>query len=78
MSCVSHVHSQVADCVENFEYELALQYCEAALVVAPSNINVLETTGGLLLDFGDIERATQISCLIMITLKDNTENRATF
>ncbi|XP_065896570.1 uncharacterized protein [Dysidea avara] len=49
----------VADCVENFEYELALQYCEAALVVAPSNINVLETTGGLLLDFGDIERATQ-------------------
>ena len=48
--------------MENFEYELALRYCEAALVVAPSNVTVLETTGGLLLDLGDIERATQISC----------------
>jgi len=52
---------QVSECVENFEYELALQYCETALMIAPSNVTVLETTGGLLLDFGDIERATQIS-----------------
>jgi len=55
--------------VENFEYELALEYCEAALVVAPSNVTVLETTGGLLLDLGDIERATQISCKMATAFK---------
>lgn len=65
MSITCH---QVAECVENFEYELALQYCEAALVVAPSNITVLEMTGGLLIDLGDIERATQISLMSIIGL----------
>ena len=52
---------QVNDCVENFEHNLALHYCETALAVAPSNVEVLETTGGLLLELGDISRATEIS-----------------
>ena len=52
---------QVNECVENFEYDLALHYCETTLVVSPSNVEALETTGGLLLELGDVKRATQIS-----------------
>lgn len=47
--------------MENFEYDLALHYCETALAVAPSNVEVLETTGGLLLELGDVRRAIEIS-----------------
>ena len=57
---------QVNDCVEHFEYDLALQYCETALAVAPSNVEVLETTGGLLLELGDVKRATEISLYSII------------
>ena len=49
------------ECVENFEHDVALHYCETALAVAPSNVEVLETTGGLLLEMGDIKRAIEIS-----------------
>ena len=56
---------QVSECVEHFEYDLALHYCETALAVSPSNVEVLETTGGLLLELGDVKRATEISlCLL--------------
>ena len=47
--------------MENFEYDLALHYCETAQAVYPSSVEVLETTGGLLLELGDVKRATQIS-----------------
>ena len=47
--------------MENFEYDLALQYCDTARAVYPSDVEVLETTGGLLLELGDVKRATQIS-----------------
>ena len=54
------------ECVENFEYDSALHYCETALGVAPSNVEVLETTGALLLELGDMRRATEISLLLFI------------
>ena len=52
------------ECVENFEYDLALHHCETALAVSPSNVKVLETTGALLLELGDVKRATEISLCI--------------
>ena len=55
------MYHQVNECVEHFEYDLALHYCETALPFAPSNVEVLETTGGLLLEMGDISRAIEIS-----------------
>lgn len=47
--------------MENFEHDVALHYCETALAVTPSNVEVLETTGGLLLEMGDIKKAIEIS-----------------
>lgn len=47
--------------MENFEYDIALHYCNTALAVAPSNVELLETTGGLLLELGDVSKAVQIS-----------------
>lgn len=56
---VEELLQKVNECVENFEHDVALHYCETALAVAPSNVEVLETTGGLLLEMGDIKRAIE-------------------
>lgn len=66
------MNHQVNECVENFEYDLALHYCETALGVAPSNVEVLETTGALLLELGDMRRATEISLLFIVALSVKT------
>ncbi|KAL4235922.1 hypothetical protein ACF0H5_004312 [Mactra antiquata] len=47
------------DCIDRFEYELAQKFCQRALEMEPDNVRVLETSGALLIDLGNLEGAKQ-------------------
>ncbi|KAH3697071.1 uncharacterized protein LOC127862703 [Dreissena polymorpha] len=47
------------ECIDKFEYEMAQKFCQRALEMEPDNVRVLETSGSLLIDLGNIEGAKQ-------------------
>jgi len=51
--------TKVDELVENFNYDLALQFCEKALVLEPQNTSVLETMGNIYAELGNAESAKQ-------------------
>jgi len=54
---VEDLLERVTEFLENFEFELALKFCEKALSIEPNNVNVLETSGNVCAEMGDIENA---------------------
>ena len=53
--------TQVEECMDSFNYELAHKFCKRALELDPDNVSVLETLGNLLAEQGDAEGAKKIS-----------------
>ncbi len=49
------------ECSDRFEYELAQKFCQRALEMEPDNTKVLETSGTLLLEVGNMEAAKHVS-----------------
>ncbi|KAJ8305543.1 hypothetical protein KUTeg_016088 [Tegillarca granosa] len=56
---VEQLLEKAEDCIDRFEYELAQKFCQRALEIDPDNVQVLETTGTLLLELGNTESAKQ-------------------
>ncbi|XP_068716062.1 uncharacterized protein [Montipora foliosa] len=50
---------QVDECLDNFNFELAVKFCERALDIEPDNVQVLETAGAVYLETGDIHKAKE-------------------
>lgn len=48
---------QVDECLDNFNYELAVKFCERALCIEPDNMEVLEMAGSVYLETGDMDKA---------------------
>ncbi len=46
--------------LDSFQLDLAIQFCERALEMEPSNVAVLDTLAPLLLEAGDTERAFEV------------------
>lgn len=52
---------QVDECLDNFNYELAVKFCERALCIEPDNMEVLEMAGSVYLETGDMDKAKSVS-----------------
>ena len=52
---------QVDECLDNFNFELAVKFCERALDIEPDNVEVLEMAGSVFLETGDIDKAKSVS-----------------
>ncbi|XP_058940486.2 uncharacterized protein [Pocillopora verrucosa] len=48
---------QAEECLDNFNYELAIKFCERALGIEPDNLEVLEMAGSVYLETGDMDKA---------------------
>ena len=49
------------ECLDNFNFELAVKFCERALETEPDNVQVLETAGAIYLETRDKNKAKQVS-----------------
>ena len=47
--------------MDTFNYELAQKFLQRAIEVEPDNLQVLECSGNLLIEVGELEKAKQIS-----------------
>ena len=54
---------QATEAIDSFNYELAQKFCQRALEIEPDNTRVLETSGTLLLEMGNVDAAKQISLI---------------
>ncbi|XP_071803089.1 uncharacterized protein [Asterias amurensis] len=56
---VRQLLSQATDCMDTFNYELAQKFLQRAIEVEPDNLQVLECSGNLLIEVGELEKAKQ-------------------
>ncbi|XP_038078464.1 probable assembly chaperone of rpl4 [Patiria miniata] len=56
---VQQLLGQATDCMDTFNYELAQKFLQRALEMEPDNLRVLEVTGNLLVEVGELEKAKQ-------------------
>ena len=57
--------------MDNFNFELAVKFCERALDMEPNNVEVLEMAGAVFLETGDVDKAKSVSLInipVMLTL----------
>ncbi|XP_071966085.1 uncharacterized protein [Antedon mediterranea] len=54
---VNQILDKAEACMDTFDFEMAQKHCQAALEIEPDNVRVLETTGNLLVEIGDVEGA---------------------
>jgi len=54
---VADLLKQVDECLDNFNFELAIKFCERALDMEPENVEVLEMAGAVFLETGDVDKA---------------------
>ena len=47
--------------MDNFNFELAIKFCERALDMEPENVEVLEMAGAVFLETGDVDKAKSVS-----------------
>ena len=57
------------ECLDNFNFELAVKFCERALDIEPDNVEVLEMAGSVFLETGDIDKAKSVSFNFDVTLQ---------
>ena len=60
---------QAEECLDNFNYELAIKFCERALGIEPDNLEVLEMAGSVYLETGDMDKAKSVSLSWMLLMK---------
>ncbi|KAL9968141.1 hypothetical protein ACROYT_G026475 [Oculina patagonica] len=53
---IADLLKQVDECLDNFNYELAVKFCERALDMEPVNVEVLEMAGAVFLETGDTDK----------------------
>ena len=53
--------SQIDECLDNFNFELAVKFCERALDIEPDNVEVLEMAGAVYLETGETDKAKTVS-----------------
>jgi len=56
---IDNLLERVQGYVENFEYHMAVKFCERAYEMDPNNTQVLETFGNVCAEMGDVESAKQ-------------------
>lgn len=54
---VDDLLDRVSIYMENFDYELALKFCQKALGIEPDNLRIVETCGNVCAEMGDLENA---------------------
>jgi len=54
---VDHLLAKAEELTEELKYDLALKFCEKALIDEPENIKLLETIGNICAELGDVESA---------------------
>lgn len=52
---------QVDECLDNFNFDLAVKFCEKALEIEPDNVEVLEVAGAVYLETGESDKAKTVS-----------------
>ena len=60
---------QAEKCLDNFNHELAIKFCERALGIEPDNLEVLEMAGSVYLETGDMDKAKSVSLSWMLLMK---------
>ena len=52
---------QVDECLDNFNFDLAVKFCEKAREIEPDNVEVLEVAGAVYLETGETDKAKTVS-----------------
>ena len=52
---------QVDECLDKFNFDLAVKFCEKALEIEPDNVEVLEVAGAVYLETGETDKAKTVS-----------------
>ncbi len=62
---------QAEEYIDTFQYELAQKFCERALTMDSDNLRALETSGTLLLELEQMEKAKAVSFKMIKILGDS-------
>lgn len=54
---IADLTKQIDECLDNFNFELAVKFCERALDIEPDNVEVLEMAGAVYLETGETDKA---------------------
>lgn len=54
---IADLLKQVDECLDNFNFDLAVKFCEKAREIEPDNVEVLEVAGAVYLETGETDKA---------------------
>lgn len=57
----SSIASQTEESMDNFDFPMARLFCQRALDIEPTNLEVLDMMGNICSELGEVDRAKQIS-----------------
>ncbi|XP_075443525.1 uncharacterized protein LOC142487692 isoform X2 [Ascaphus truei] len=60
MCSVEQLLEKTEDCLDNFNFELAQMFCQRALDMDPTNLEILDMLGNICMELGNIEKAKQV------------------
>uniref|UniRef100_A0A8C1J8B9 Si:dkey-12j5.1 n=1 Tax=Cyprinus carpio TaxID=7962 RepID=A0A8C1J8B9_CYPCA len=67
---IDQLIEKTEECIDNFDFDMARLYCQRALDIEATNLNLLDMMGSICTELGDIEKAKQISfTLVYVYLK---------
>uniref|UniRef100_A0A9J7Z5Z7 Si:dkey-12j5.1 n=1 Tax=Cyprinus carpio carpio TaxID=630221 RepID=A0A9J7Z5Z7_CYPCA len=67
---IDQLIEKTEECIDNFDFDMARLYCQRALDIEATNLNLLDMMGNICTELGDIEKAKQISfTLVYVYLK---------
>ncbi|KAM4687774.1 uncharacterized protein O3C94_006221 [Discoglossus pictus] len=61
---IEQLLEKTEECLDNFNYELAQMFCQRALDMDPTNLDILDMMGNICMELGNVEKAKQISFII--------------
>lgn len=55
------VNPQTEESMDNFDFKMARMFCQRALDIEPTNLEVLDMMGNIHAEMGEVDKAKQIS-----------------
>uniref|UniRef100_A0A9J8ARW0 Si:dkey-12j5.1 n=1 Tax=Cyprinus carpio carpio TaxID=630221 RepID=A0A9J8ARW0_CYPCA len=57
---IDQLIEKTEECIDNFDFDMARLYCQRALDIEATNLNLLDMMGNICTELGDIEKAKQV------------------
>ncbi|KAF4075966.1 hypothetical protein AMELA_G00224980 [Ameiurus melas] len=72
---IDQLLEKTEECMDNFDFPMAKMFCQRALDIEPTNLNILDMLGNICAELGDMDKAKQISFSLRWKLSKHTLSR---